>query len=110
MMNEREKRLLNYILQKELIAEEDLEGFEFYDFEIEEAKDNRYWRAIYYNHIVEDKDEIDRIDAILVKALGENWKCKYDYKEGKRKNRFELQIYLTDEEFEAICQKAQERR
>ena len=110
MMNEREKRLLNYILQKELITEEDLEGFDFFDFEIEEAKDNRYWREIYYNHTVEDKDEIDRIDEVLVKALGENWKYRYDYKEGKRKNRFELQIYLTDEEYETIHKAYREGR
>lgn len=108
MMNEREKRLLNYILQKELIAEEDLKGFGFYDFEIEEeAKDNRYWQLLYDTR---DDEAVVRNEYILNETLGTNWKNKYDYKESKKKNRYELYVYLTDEEYRTICKKAQERR
>ena len=107
MMSEREKRLINYLLQNGLMTEEEIEKHDFFDFEIEEAKDNRYWQLLYDTR---DDEAVVRNDYILNEVLGNDWRNKYDYKKVKKKNRYELYVYLTDEEYITICKKAQERR
>lgn len=107
MMSEREKRLICWLLENGKITEENLFDDDYYESEIEQAKDKRYWQCIYD---MRDRERTTEIEIVLNKVLGKNWIERYDYSMKKERGKYRLSIYLTDEEFEAICKKAQERR
>ena len=99
-MTEREKDFIKKALDQKWVSEDDLIDMGYAPKEINEVKTNRHWILINYNI---DFDSYSKSLGYIKNALGPCWDMNYDYKVKKEKEKYELYLFITDEEFDRIC-------
>lgn len=100
MVSERERILLRWLLKEGKITKENLFDADYYENEVNDIMNERNLQVVYCNVSYETANENNKL---IASVLGNNWRKKYDYTEKRKRNKCELFIWLTKEEFDALC-------